>query len=127
RAMNPHGAQELRQGVADAMALGEVIGRCRETGDWSAEARASYERARRPQVEMLRRLADEQTFFWNAADPVRCFLRDRVFRGLDRNTRLRYQALTATAGLRTTPPLTWLDKLMAAGFLPDPRADQVPA
>ena len=125
-AMNPHASQGRMQAMADAMALAEVIGRCRETGDWSAEALASYERARRPQVEMLQRLADEQTFFWNAADPVRCFLRDRVFRGLDRNTRLRYQALTATAGLRTTPPLTWMDKLMAAGFLPDPSADQVP-
>jgi hypothetical protein len=31
-----------------------------------------------------------------------------------------------TAGLRTTPPLTWLDKLMAAGFLPDPHADEIP-
>ena len=80
-----------------------------------------------PQVEMLQRLADEQTFFWNAADPIRRFLRDRAFRGMDRNARLRYQALTATAGLRVTPPLTWVDKLMAAGFLPDPRADQVPA
>jgi 6-methylpretetramide 4-monooxygenase len=126
-AMNPHASQGRMQAMADAMALAEVIGRCRETGDWSVEALASYERARRPQVEMLQRLADEQTFFWNAADPLRCFLRDRVFRGLDRNARLRYQALTATAGLRTSPPLTWMDKLMAAGFLPDPCADQAPA
>ena len=123
--MNPHASQGRMQAMADAMALAEVIGRCRETGDWSAEALAAYERARRPQVEMLQRLADEQTFFWNAADPIRCFLRDRVFRVLDRNARLRHQTLTATAGLRTTPPLTWLDKLMAAGVLPDPRADEI--
>jgi len=123
--MNPHASQGRMQAMADAMALAEVIGRCRETGDWSAEALAAYERARRPQVEMLQRLADEQTFFWNAADPIRCFLRDRVFRVLDRNARLRHQTLTATAGLRTTPPLTWFDKLMAAGFLPDPRADEI--
>ncbi len=126
-AMNPHASQGRMQAMADAVALAEVIGRCRETSDWSADALAAYERARRPHVEMLQRLADEQTFFWNASDPLRCFLRDRVFRGMDRNARLHYQALTATAGLRTTPPLTWMDKLMAAGFLPDPRADQVPA
>src|SRR5207245_9329392 len=125
--LSPRASQGRMQAMADAMALAQVIGRCREAGDWSAGALAAYERARRPQVEMLQRLADEQTFFWNAADPVRCFLRNRVFRGLDRNARLRYQALTATAGLRTTPPLTWLDKFMAAGFLPDPCADQVPA
>jgi len=126
-AMNPHVSQGRMQAMADAMALAEVIERCREAGNWSAAALATYERERRPQVEMLQRLADEQTMFWNAADPVRCLLRDRVFRGMDRNARLRYQALTAAAGLRTTPPLTWLDKLMAAGFLPDPRANQIPS
>lgn len=125
-AMNPHASQGRMQAMADAMALAEVIIRCRETGDWSAAALSAYERARRPQVEMLQRLSDEQVLFWNAADPLRCFLRDRVFRGLDRNARLRYQALTTTAGLRVTPPLTWSDKLMAAGFLPDPRADEIP-
>ena len=125
-AMNPHASQGRMQAMVDAMALAEVIMRCRETGDWSARALSVYEQARRPQVEMLQRLADEQTIFWNSADPVRCFLRDRVYRGMDRNARIRYQALTATAGLRTTPPLTWIDKLMAAGFLPDPRADEIP-
>jgi len=125
-AMNPHASQGRMQAMADAMALAEVIMKCQETGDWSAHALSAYEEARRPQVEMLQRLADEQVLFWNTADPVRCFLRDRVFRGLDRNARLRYQALTATAGLRTTPPLTWRDKLIAAGFLPDPRADELP-
>jgi len=124
--MNPHASQGRMQAMADAMALTEVIMRCRETGDWSAAALRVYEQARRPQVEMLQRLADEQVLFWNAADPVRCFLRDRVFRGMDRNARIRYQALTATAGLRSTPPLPWIDKLMAAGFLPDPHADEIP-
>jgi monooxygenase len=125
-AMNPHASQGRMQAMADAMALTDVIGRCRETGDWSVRVLSAYEQARRPQVEMLQRLADEQVLFWNAADPVRCFLRDRVFRGMDRNARLRYQALTATAGLRSTPPLTWIDKLIAAGFLPDPQADEIP-
>jgi len=125
-ATNPHVSQGRMQAMADAMALADVIMRCRETGDWSAHALSAYEEARRPQVEMLQRLADEQVLFWNAADPVRCFLRDRVFRGIDRNARLRYQVLSVIAGLRTTPPLTWMDKFMAAGFLPDPRADEIP-
>jgi len=125
-AMNPHASQGRMQAMADAMALAGVIMRCRETGNWSAAALSAYEQARRPQVDMLQRLADEQVLFWNAADPARCFLRDRVFRGMDGNARLRCQALTATAGLRTTPPLTWTDKFMAAGFLPDPRADEIP-
>ncbi len=126
-AMNPHASQGRMQAMADAMALTDVIVRCRESGDWSVRAVSAYEQARRPQVMILQRLADEQVMFWNAADPVRCFLRDRVFRGMDQNARLRYQALTVTTGLRTTSPLTWVDKLMAAGFLPDPRADRVPS
>jgi monooxygenase len=126
-AMNPHVSQGRMQAMADAAAVSEIILTCRKTRNWSAEALSAYEKARRPQVAMLQRLADEQTLLWNASDPVRTFLRDRVFRGLDRNPRLRYQVLTATAGLRTTPPLTWIDKLMAVGLLPDPHADELPS
>ena len=109
------------------MVLAEVIMKCRNTQDWSAKALSEYETARRPQVTMLQALADEQTTFWNASDPLRCYLRNRVFRGMDRNARLSYQALTETAGLRTTPPLTWLDKLIAVGLLPDPHANELPS
>jgi len=113
--------------MMDAMVLADVIMKCRNTRDWSAMALSEYESARRPQVTMLQALADEQTIFWNASDPLRCYLRNRVFRGMERNARLRYQALTATAGLRTTPPLTWLDKLIAVGLLPDPHANEIPS
>jgi monooxygenase len=125
-AMNPHVSQGRMQAMTDAMVLAEVIMQCRNTGNWSAQALLEYETARRPQVTMLQGLADEQTIFWNASDPVRCYLRDRIFRGMDRNARLRYQALTATAGLRTSPPLTWVDKLIAVGLLPDPHANEIP-
>jgi monooxygenase len=126
-AMNPHVSQGRMQAMTDAMALADVIAKCLETGDWSSGMLSRYEQSRRPQVTMLQQLADEQTTFWNAADPVRCFLRNRVFRGMDRNKRLRYQVLTATAGLRATPPLSWRDRLMAVGLLPDFHADQIPS
>jgi monooxygenase len=125
-AMNPHASQGRMQAMMDAMALADVIAKCRENGDWSSSALSVYENARRPQVTMLQQLADEQTTFWNAGDAVRCFLRNRVFRGIDRNKRLRYQVLTATAGWRTTPPLGWRDRLMAVGLLPDPHANEIP-
>ena len=126
-AMNPHASQGRMQAMTDAMALSDVIMKCRATDDWSAKALSEYETARRPQVTMLQRLADERTVFWNASDPLRCYVRDRVFRGIDNNARLRYQVLSATAGLRTTPPLTWRDKLIAVGLLPDPHANELPA
>jgi monooxygenase len=125
-AMNPHASQGRMQAMTDAMVLSDVIMKCRTSDDWSAAALSAYETARRPQVTMLQRLADERTTFWNASDPVRCYVRNRVFTGIDKNARLRYQVLTATAGLRTTPPLTWMEKLIALGHLHDPHANDIP-
>ena len=124
-AMNPHASQGRMQAMADAMALADLIPRCLERGDVSASALAEYERRRRPHVTMLQRLADEQVVFWNTGNPLFAFLRDRVFRTLDRNARLRYRVLATTAGLRETPPFGLLDRLMAGGFLPDFCADKV--
>ncbi len=125
-AMNPHASQGRMQAMADAMTLADLIPACLETGDWSAATLMRYERARRPQVEMLQQMADEQVVFWNTGNPLLGYLRDRVFRTLDRNARLRYRVLTATAGLSSEPPFGALDRLMAAGILPDPHADRLP-
>ncbi|RMH33404.1 MAG: FAD-dependent monooxygenase [Nitrospirae bacterium] len=124
--MNPHASQGRMQAMADAVTLADVIRRCAEKEDWSASALAHYERLRRPQVTMLQRLADEEVMFWNTGNPVLAWLRDRVFATIDRNPRLQYQVLSATAGLRQTPPFSWLDRLQAAGLLPDPRAHSLP-
>lgn len=126
-AMNPHASQGRMQAMADAMTLADLIPSCLERGDWSAETLASYEGSRRPQVDMLQRLADEQVLFWNTGNPLLAFLRDRLFRTLDRNQRLRYRVLATTAGLRAEKPFGLLDRLMAAGFLPDPHADRLSA
>jgi len=125
-AMNPHASQGRMQAMADAMSLAEVVPTCLQRGDWSAAALAPFERSRRPQVTMLQRLADEQVLFWNTGNPLLAYLRDRVFKTLDRNQRLRYRVLAATAGLLDTPPFSLLDRLMAVGLLPDPRADRTP-
>jgi 6-methylpretetramide 4-monooxygenase len=118
-AMNPHASQGRMQAMADAVTLAEVIPSCLDDRDYSAARLAAYEKARRPQVTMLQRLADQQVFYWNTGNPLIAWLRDRVFRTLDRNARLRYQVLSTTAGLREAPPLSLLDRLIAAGFLPD--------
>jgi 2-polyprenyl-6-methoxyphenol hydroxylase-like FAD-dependent oxidoreductase len=124
-AMNPHASQGRMQAMADAMALADLIPRCLETDDVSVSALAEFERRRRPQVSMLQRMADEQVIFWNTGNPVLAFLRDRVFRTMGRNRRLRHRVLETTAGLRETPPFGLLDRLIAGGFLPDPNADRV--
>lgn len=122
-AMNPHASQGRMQAMMDAMALAELIPSCLERGDCSASALVPYERSRRPQVDMLQQLADEQVLFWNTGNPLLAMLRDRVFKTLDHNKRLGYRVLAVTAGLRAEAPFGLLDRLMAAGLLPDPQAD----
>ena len=112
--------------MMDAMTLSDVLAGCLEHGDYSASALSKFERLRRPQVTMLQRMADEQVMFWNTGNPLLALLRDRVFRTLDHNRRLRYQVLAATAGLRAEAPFGIVDRLMAAGLLPDPHADRLP-
>lgn len=123
-AMNPHASQGRNQAMEDAVVLSEVILECLRRGDFSQRALSVYELTRRETVERLQRLADEQVFFWNAGDPVRTWLRDRVFRIMDRNKRLRYGMLSQVAGLRIQP-YSLSDYLKAAGFLPDPKADEM--
>jgi 2-polyprenyl-6-methoxyphenol hydroxylase-like FAD-dependent oxidoreductase len=124
--MNPHASQGRMQAMVDAVTLAQVLEDCQRTGNWSATALKMFETQRRPHVTMLQRLADEEVFFWNTGNPLMGMLRDRVFSTMDKNPRLQYQVLSATAGLRTTSPFGWMDRLQAAGLLPDPRANEVP-
>ncbi len=126
-AMNPHASQGRMQAMVDAMTLADLLPECLAARDFSAVKLKGYEDARRPQVTMLQKLADEQVLFWNTANPMIAFLRDRVFRTLDRNPRLRYRVLSTTAGFRRTPPFNLIDRMMAAGFLPDPSAHDMAA
>ncbi|HEX5545467.1 MAG TPA: NAD(P)/FAD-dependent oxidoreductase [Nitrospira sp.] len=124
-AMNPHASQGRMQAMVDAMTLADLLPECLATNNYSAATLKRYENARRPHVTMLQKLADEQVLFWNTANPIMAFLRDRVFRTLDHNARLRYRVLSTTAGIRKAPPFGMMDRLMAAGLLPDPSARDV--
>lgn len=124
-AMNPHASQGRMQAMVDAMTLADLLPDCLTANDYSAGRLKQFETTRRPQVTMLQKLADEQVVYWNSANPVIACLRDRVFRTLDGNARLRYRVLSTTAGLRHSPPFGMIDRLMAAGLLPDPSADRV--
>ena len=126
-AMNPHASQGRMQAMVDAMTLAELLPDCLDARDFSAARLKRFEITRRPHVTMLQKLADEQVVYWNTANPVIACLRDRVFRTLDGNARLRYRVLSTTAGLRQSPPFGTIDRLMAAGLLPDPSADKMMA
>ncbi len=123
-AMNPHASQGRMQAMVDAMALSDLLPGCLADRDYSAARLKEFQLIRRPHVTMLQRLADQQVFYWNTGNPLVAFLRDRVFQTLDRNERLRYQVLSTTAGLRTTAPFDVIDRVIAAGFLPDFRTNE---
>ena len=124
--MNPHASQGRMQAMVDATVLADLIPSWLAEDDFGAPRLKTYEKQRRPKIEMLQRLADEEAFFWNTGNPVLSWLRNRVFSTIDQNRRLKYQVLTATAGLRETPPFGLLDRFLALGLVPDPRADQRP-
>ena len=123
-AMNPHASQGRMQAMVDAMALADLLPGCLAERDYSTSRLKEFELIRRPHVTMLQRLADQQVFYWNTGNPLVAFLRDRVFQTLDRNERLRYQVLSTTAGLRTRAPFDLIDRVIAAGFLPDFRTNE---
>ena len=118
-AMNPHVAQGRMQAICDALALADVVESCAASNNWSAKALSEYERRRRGQVEMLQRLGDELVFFWNSANPVVTWMRDRVFLNLERSERLKQQIASTTAGVRTIPPFSLADRFIAAGLWPE--------
>ncbi|MCY4614633.1 MAG: NAD(P)/FAD-dependent oxidoreductase [Nitrospira sp.] len=124
--MNPHASQGRMQAMVDATVLADLIPSCLAEDNFGESRLKVYEQQRRPKVEMLQRLADEEAFVWNTGNPVLAWLRNRVFFTIDKNQRLKYQVLTATAGLRETPPFGILDRFLALGLVPDPRADQRP-
>ncbi len=125
--MNPHASQGRMQAMADAVALAELAPSCLADDDFSATALRAYETRRRPAVEMLQRLADEEVVFWNTGNPLIAWLRNRVFRTIDRNRRLKYRMVAVKAGLRETAPFDgMMDRLQAAGMLPDSRAEEMP-
>ncbi len=123
-AMNPHASQGRMQAMVDAITLADLLQECLVEENYSVTKLKTFEVARRPQITMLQNFADEQVLFWNTANPFIALLRDRVFRTLDSNARLRYRVLATTAGLRCTPPFNVIDRIMAAGLIPDSSAHE---
>jgi 2-polyprenyl-6-methoxyphenol hydroxylase-like FAD-dependent oxidoreductase len=116
-AMNPHVAQGRNQALEDAVTLAEVLDHAFQKGNFSEEGLRPYETQRRRRVENLQRQADEMALFWNTGLIPLTWLRNRVFKRLDRNDRLRYKMLALIAG-ESSERFTWMDRVKAAGILP---------
>ena len=114
-ALNPHVAQGRNQALEDAVALDTVLESCFQAGRFDRGALDPYERARRHRVEVLQRLGDEMTFFWNTGNPVIGLIRDRVFATLDRKDDLRAKMLAVVGGLSDQPYTLW-ERIRALGW-----------
>jgi len=113
-ALNPHVAQGRNQALEDAVALDPVLESCFQAQRFDRAGLSPYEQARRHQVEVLQRLGDEMTFFWNTGNPLIGFIRDRVFATLDRKDDLRAKMLAVVGGLSDQPFTMW-DRVRALG------------
>ncbi|HTP41154.1 MAG TPA: NAD(P)/FAD-dependent oxidoreductase [Nitrospiria bacterium] len=122
-ALNPHVAQGRNQAMEDAEVLAGVIAEGLRTNQLGQPVLARFDSARRPQVERLQRAADEMTLLWNNGGWPVDWLRERIFRTLARNRRLRSR-MTALVGGLPVRPYSLVERFQAAGLLPDPRAGE---
>ena len=123
-AMNPHASQGRMQAMVDAMALSDLLPGCLADQDYSAARLSAFEQARRPHVTMLQRLADQQVFYWNTANPMVAFLRDRVFQTLDQERTASLSSPVDHGGVTDDAAFIGIDRVIAAGFLPDLHANE---
>ena len=61
--MNPHASQGRMQAMVDATVLADLIPVCLAEDNFQASRLKAFEKQRRPKVDMLQRLADEEAFF----------------------------------------------------------------
>ena len=116
-AMNPHVAQGRNQALEDAVVLSELIDQAFKGGDFSIKSLEEYEMKRRPVVEAYQRQGDEMVLFWNTGFPPAMWLRDRVFKRLDRHQGLRYKMLSMISG-QPDARFSFTDRLISAGMVP---------
>jgi 2-polyprenyl-6-methoxyphenol hydroxylase-like FAD-dependent oxidoreductase len=101
--------------LSDVDALLPVLDICFAKSNFSATALKTYEAARRPQTEMLQRMAELTATLMNTHNGVVEWLRDRTMRRMQRNRRSMMLALETASGMKRNIGLT--DKLRLAGFL----------
>lgn len=106
-AMNPHVAQGRNAAMTDAVVLADVMETCFREGNFSQEALATYEYARRAEIRTLQSLGDEMVLFWNSGSPPLVWLRDRVFKKVQDRMYLHDKLLKTVAGLETAPFHCW--------------------
>ncbi|MBI3595085.1 MAG: FAD-dependent monooxygenase [Nitrospirae bacterium] len=114
---NPHVAQGRNQAMEDAVALAKTIVHCFNKNDFSDEMLLPYEKIRKEKALIYERLGDELTLFWNADLKPLVWIRNRVFRQLQKKPKLMYKMLSTVSGVKIDL-FSVADRFRALGLLP---------
>jgi 2-polyprenyl-6-methoxyphenol hydroxylase-like FAD-dependent oxidoreductase len=115
---NPHVAQGRNQAMEDAVELAKVIAHCINKNDFSYEMLLPYEKIRKERALIYEKLGDELTLFWNADFKPLVWIRNRVFRQLQKKPNLMYKMLSTVSGVKIDL-FSMADRFRAIGFFPD--------
>jgi len=100
--------------LSDVDALLEVLETCFAKSDFSAAALKRYEEARRPQTEVLQRMAELTAMLMNTSNSAVEWFRDRTLRKMRDNTSSAMLALEIASG--TKKSVSFIEKLRLAGL-----------
>ena len=99
--------------LSDVDTLLDVLDRCFAKSDFSANALRAYEEARRPQTEVLQRMAELTATMMNTNNGAVEWVRDRILRKMRENQESMMLALEIASGSKQT--VTIAEKLRLAG------------
>jgi hypothetical protein len=88
--------------LSDVDVLLEVLESCFAKSDFSADALRAYEGARRPQTEVLQRMAELTAMMMNTSNAAVEWVRDRTLRKMRENQRSMMLALDIASGSKQT-------------------------
>lgn len=101
--------------LSDVDALVNVLDICFTRSNFTANALKSYEEARRPQTELLQRMAELTAMLMNTSNRAVEWVRDRTLRKMQHDHRSKMLALEVATGMKEK--VSFWDKLRLAGIV----------
>jgi len=114
---HPHAGQGVNLALEDAVALGEVVEKCKAAGDFSQASLQEYQTKRKMRAEVIGKHANYTVTYALSDNWLIKRLNKRALRKLNKDKKLQKKALEITAGIfEKKPGLVTLAKI--GGILP---------
>ena len=115
--IHPHAGQGVNLALEDAVALAEVIEKCKVAGDFSQASLLEYQKGRKERAEVIGKHANYTVTYALSDNWLIKRLNRRALRKLNKDKKLQKKALEITAGIfEKKPGLVTLAKI--GGILP---------